>query len=109
MSLLLTQSGHEALIRCNGNTQEGSRDGGDILACDFVLAGEQSFQLLLQITGAPVLFCSLECIHGWAVILSERINERRRRARKVESVGVPDKRYLFFWNSCACKSLDHVV
>jgi hypothetical protein len=41
----------------------------------FVLAGEQSFQLLLQVTGATVLFCSVERIHGWTIVFSEGTNE----------------------------------
>ena len=59
----------------NSDAQEGRRNGGGILAWAFVLAVEQNFQLLLQITGSTVLFRRFECIHGWPVVFSECINE----------------------------------
>jgi len=51
---------------------------GMLVACfaaALVLAVEQNFQFLLQIRCATVLFCGFECIHGWAVIVSECGNE----------------------------------
>ena len=59
----------------NGNAQEGRRNGGGILARALVVAVEQNFQLLLQITGSTVLLCGLECIHGRPVECFECINE----------------------------------
>ncbi len=63
------------LLNRNGDTQEGCGNGGGVLAGAFVLAVEQSFELLLQVAGFAVLFRSFECIHGWPVIFSEFIDK----------------------------------
>src|SRR6476661_8692444 len=79
------------LLNLNGHAQEGRGNGSGVLARAFVLAVEQNFQLLLQIAGLAVLFCSFECVHGWPVVFSEFIDEFGWPAGKIEDVGIPEK------------------
>jgi hypothetical protein len=62
------------LVDRNCNAQEccGNRSG--VLAWAFVLAAEQSFQFLLEITGSAVLLCGFESVHGRPVEFSKCIN-----------------------------------
>jgi hypothetical protein len=55
----------------------------------FILAVEQSFKLLLHITGSAVLLCGFECVYCRPVKSSECIDEPRWGAGKIESIGVP--------------------
>src|SRR6266550_7879966 len=79
--------------------QEGCRDGGGILA--FVLALEQLFQLLLEVSRSAVLFCGVECIHGRPVVCPKLIHERRRCSGVIESKRVAREGNLLCRNSCA--------
>src|SRR6185503_15415164 len=90
----------------NCHAQVGCRKGGGILTQALVLAMDQIFQLLLQIRGSAVLFCSLECIHRWPVVFPEFVYERGRPAWEVEGKCVAREGYLLFPNSCAGKSRD---
>ena len=62
------------LVDRNCNAQEccGNRSG--VLAWAFVLAAEQSFQFLLEITASAVLLCGFESVHGRPVEFSKCIN-----------------------------------
>src|SRR5712671_2602678 len=97
------------LLNPGGDPQEGRGNRGGVLAGAFVLAVEQHFQLLLQVADLAVLFRGFEGIHGRPVIFSECIDEFRWLAREVEDVGVPEKRYIFFWNPRGAKTLDHIA
>ena len=46
---------------------------------------------LLEIFGSAVLFRRLESVHRGAVVFSERVDELRRRRRKIKGVGVAGK------------------
>src|SRR6266496_807410 len=92
-----------------GNTQEGCRNGGGILARAFVLAGKQLFQLSLQISRSAVLFCGFECIHGRPVVFPEFIDEGCRCTREIEDKRVTREGDFLGGNSCAGKPLDHVA
>ena len=59
----------------NSHAQEGCRNGGGILVGAFVLAVEQRFQLILQISCSAFLFGSVERIHGRSVVVPERSQE----------------------------------
>src|SRR5262245_5875679 len=63
------------LVDCNSNTQEGCRNGRPILICAFILAIEQSLQILLQITGSAAPFGGFERIHRRPIISTERVKE----------------------------------
>ncbi len=98
-----------AFSNLNGHAQEGCRNGRGILVRAFVLAGEQSFQFLLEISCATVLFRRVERIHGRPVVFSEFIHERGGRAGIVERERFPAEGDLFFGNSRAGESFDHMA
>ena len=70
--------------KCDCNAQEGCWNGGSILALASVLAVEQIFQFLLQVSRSIILFCSFERIHGRSVVFSESRQELGRCAGRVE-------------------------
>ena len=61
----------QVLIHCNRHTKESSRNRCPVRTAALILAVEQVFQFLLQVSGAAVLFRGLEGIHGWTVVSPE--------------------------------------
>src|SRR5262249_20394377 len=74
-----------------------------------VLAVEERLQLGFQFVLPASGFRGLERVHRRPVILPERRDEVRRRAREVERVGVSLERDVLGRHSCAGEPLVHLV
>ena len=89
------------------HTQEPCRNGRGILT--LILAVEQTFEFLLQVSSPTVLLRRFECIHGRPVVFPEFSHERRWLAAEVEGKRVPLEGDLLRENSCGGKPFDDVA
>src|SRR5204862_2581075 len=93
----------------DGYAQKRCRNCGGLLVWASVLAHEQGFQLLLELSGPAVLFCSLEGIHCRPVISAEILHDRGGRFRGIECKRIPLESNILLRNSRAGESLDNMA
>src|SRR5215813_4102451 len=91
------------------DAQECRRDRRGVFARALVLAVEEIFQFLRELAGLAGLLGSLEGVHRGAIVLSERIEQRRRRGRIIEGIRVFDEGDVLPWHAGGAKALDHVA
>src|SRR5262245_58513457 len=97
---------NRSLSKRNRNAEESGRNRCGILTGALVVAIEQDFQLLLQLSSSTVLFRRFEGIHGGPVIFSKFVQECRRGAGIVECKRVSGEGDLFRRNPRGGKSFD---
>src|SRR4029077_13627092 len=90
-----------AALPLNPHAQKGRRDRGAVFGG--VLFVEQGVQVGLEVSLAVVRRRRLECVHGWPVVVPERGDELRRRARVIEGEGVQIERDLLLRDPGSCE------
>src|SRR5262244_1044835 len=93
----------------HGHAQERGGDRRRGLAAALVLAVEQSFQFLLQVSRLAALLGGIERIHARTIVSPELGDEAFRRARIVEHVGIPREGYPLLRHARRAEPLRHIA